>query len=72
MQVAAFMDAVEPCLYSVYTATVLAAIDALLCWARATSNEYWRAPTRACAARSQACILAMVPQGIAVVATGPE
>ena len=40
-QVAAFMDTVEPCLYSVHTATVLAAIDALLCWARATANEYW-------------------------------
>jgi hypothetical protein len=41
------MDAVEPCLYSVHTATVLAAIDALLCWARATANEYWCAVTRA-------------------------
>lgn len=40
-QVAAFMDAVEPCLFSVYTATVLAAVDALLAWARATSNEFW-------------------------------
>ena len=43
-QVAAFMDTAEPCLYSVYTATVLAAIDALLCWARGSGNEYWCAP----------------------------
>jgi hypothetical protein len=43
-QVAAFMDTVEPCLCSVYSATVLAAIDALLCWARATSNEFWYSP----------------------------
>jgi hypothetical protein len=35
------MDAVEPCLYSVHTATVLAAVDALLAWAKATSNEFW-------------------------------
>lgn len=40
-QVAAFMDTAEPCLYSVDSATVLAAIDALLCWARAAGNEYW-------------------------------
>ena len=40
-QVAAFMDTVEPCLHSVYTATTLAAVDALLCWARNTQNEYW-------------------------------
>lgn len=46
-QVAAFLDTAEPCLYSVYTATVLAAVDALLCWARATANEYWCAPVRA-------------------------
>lgn len=41
-QVAAFMDAAEPCLFSVHSATVLAAIDALLTWAKATGNEYWR------------------------------
>jgi hypothetical protein len=40
-QVAAFMDAVEPCLFSVNAATVLAAVDALLTWAKATSNEFW-------------------------------
>lgn len=48
-QVAAFMDAVEPCLFSVFTATVLAAVDALLTWARATSNEFWCAPSPASA-----------------------
>lgn len=40
-QVAAFMDAVEPCLFSVNAATVLAAVDALLTWAKATNNEFW-------------------------------
>lgn len=40
-EMAAFMDTVEPCLYSVYSATTLAAIDALLCWARRSGNEYW-------------------------------
>lgn len=40
-QVAAFMDAVEPCLFSVNTATVLASVDALLTWAKATNNEFW-------------------------------
>lgn len=60
-QVAAFMDAVEPCLFSVYTATVLAAVDALLAWARATSNEFWCAP-EACFAVTLAA--AAAPAGV--------